>query len=45
MDKKRIILNVNGEELEVEIEPHRTLLEVLREEFGLTGCQRRLWSW
>jgi aerobic-type carbon monoxide dehydrogenase small subunit (CoxS/CutS family) len=39
MDKKRIILNVNGEELEVEIEPHRTLLEVLREDLDLTGAK------
>ena len=39
MGKKTMTFIVNGEELEVEIEPHRTLLEVLREEFGLTGAK------
>lgn len=33
-------LHVNGEEFEVLIEVHRTLLEVLRENLGLTGTKR-----
>jgi len=38
---KRILnLNVNGEEFEVLTEVHRTLLEVLRENLGLTGTKR-----
>lgn len=38
---KRIIrLVVNGEEYEVLTEVHRTLLEVLRENLGLTGTKR-----
>jgi len=37
--RKRIVLNVNLEDYEVEIEPHKTLLEVLREELGLTGAK------
>jgi carbon-monoxide dehydrogenase small subunit len=39
MDKERIMLNVNGEELEVEVECHKTLLEVLREDLDLTGAK------
>ena len=35
--KQVIELSVNGEPYEVAIHPHRTLLEVLREEIGLTG--------
>ena len=38
---KRIIkLHVNGEEFEVLTEVHKTLLEVLREDLGLTGTKR-----
>jgi len=37
--KKRIVLNVNAEEYELEIEPQKTLLEVLREELDLTGAK------
>ncbi len=33
------VLRVNGEDLEVAYEPHRTLLEVLREDLGLTGTK------
>jgi carbon-monoxide dehydrogenase small subunit len=33
-------LNVNGEEFEVLTEVHKTLLEVLREDLGLTGTKR-----
>ncbi len=37
--KQKIELSVNGEVWEVEIAPHRTLLEVLREDLGLTGAK------
>lgn len=37
--KKLIALNINHEVYEVAIEPHRTLLEVLRETIGLTGTK------
>ena len=38
---KRILkLNVNGEAFEVLTQVHRTLLEVLRENLGLTGTKR-----
>ncbi len=38
--KRIITLNVNGEELEILTDVHRTLLEVLREDLGLTGTKR-----
>jgi aerobic-type carbon monoxide dehydrogenase small subunit (CoxS/CutS family) len=38
--KQRIELNVNGKVYEVFVEPWKTLLEVLREELGLTGAKR-----
>ena len=38
--KRIITLNVNGEEFQVLTEVHRTLLEVLREDLGLTGTKR-----
>lgn len=38
---KRILkLHINGEEYEVLTELHKTLLEVLREDLGLTGTKR-----
>ena len=38
--KKQLVkLNVNGEDLELAIAPHHTLLEVLREDAGLTGTK------
>jgi len=38
---KRILrLHVNGEDFEVLTEVHKTLLEVLREDLGLTGTKR-----
>jgi carbon-monoxide dehydrogenase small subunit len=40
LEKQVIKLKVNGEEYEVAIYPHRTLLEVLREEIGLTGTKQ-----
>jgi carbon-monoxide dehydrogenase small subunit len=38
--KRLVQLRVNGEEYEVAVEPHHTLLRVLREELGLTGAKR-----
>lgn len=37
--KQLVALNVNGEDLELAIAPHHTLLEVLREDAGLTGTK------
>jgi carbon-monoxide dehydrogenase small subunit len=37
--KESLILTVNGEKHEVFIEPKQTLLEVLREDLGLTGAK------
>lgn len=37
--KKDIKLVINGEELELRVEPWRTLLDVLRNELGLTGTK------
>lgn len=39
MEKVNLQLNVNGEALTFTIFPNRTLLEVLREEAGLTGAK------
>jgi carbon-monoxide dehydrogenase small subunit len=39
MDKPRLRLKVNGEDREVLAPVHHTLLEVLREELGLTGTK------
>jgi carbon-monoxide dehydrogenase small subunit len=39
MTKSLITLRVNGEPHTVAAEPHHTLLEVLREELGLTGTK------
>jgi carbon-monoxide dehydrogenase small subunit len=33
------VLRVNGEDLEVAFAPHKTLLEILREDLGLTGTK------
>ena len=38
--KQIIRLKVNGEEFEILTEAHKTLLEVLREDLGLTGTKR-----
>ena len=38
--KRRIEFKVNGVPRRLEVEPHRTLLEVLRDELGLTGTKR-----
>ena len=37
--KRKLELNVNDELWEVDVEPQKTLLEVLREEIGLTGAK------
>ena len=37
--KIKIALTVNGERTEVAFAPHKTLLEVLREDLGLTGTK------
>ncbi len=39
MMKRKMKLTVNGEEHSLEIEPHRTLLSVLREELELKGAK------
>jgi carbon-monoxide dehydrogenase small subunit len=39
MKKQLIELRVNGESCELAVEPQRTLLEVLREDLGLTGAK------
>lgn len=38
--KRLITLEVNGEQREVAVEPDQTLLEVLREDLGLTGTKK-----
>jgi len=38
-NRTRIVLNVNNEKYEIETEPHKTLLEVLREKLDLTGAK------
>jgi len=38
-EKAHIQLRVNGEPVEVAFAPHKTLLEVLREDLGLTGTK------
>lgn len=37
--KQIIIFNLNGESVQVEIEPHLTLLQLLRDRLGLTGTK------
>jgi len=39
MSRLPIVVNVNGQEYPLEVEPHRTLLEVLREDLVLTGTK------
>jgi aerobic-type carbon monoxide dehydrogenase small subunit (CoxS/CutS family) len=38
-EKVPVTLRVNGRDVEVQVEPRRTLLSVLREELGLTGAK------
>ena len=37
--KKKVAFTINDELVELEIEPHKTLLEVLREDLSLTGTK------
>ncbi len=37
--KRLITLNVNGETVEAAVEPNRTLVQLLREDLGLTGTK------
>jgi aerobic carbon-monoxide dehydrogenase small subunit len=37
--KRELELKVNGEEYILEVEPHRTLLELIRNDLGLTGTK------
>jgi aerobic carbon-monoxide dehydrogenase small subunit len=39
MDKRALSLTINGDSHEVLVEPHRTLLDVLRTDLGLTGTK------
>src|SRR5882724_1939458 len=39
LEKAHITMRVNGEPLEVAFSPHKTLLEVLREDMRLTGTK------
>jgi len=39
LQKAHIVLQVNGEQVEVAFAPHKTLLEVLREDLRLTGTK------
>lgn len=39
MDKRTISFTLNGEPIEVEIEPHLTLLQLLRDKLELTGTK------
>lgn len=39
MPKKQVSTKINGEEMEFLCEPRQTLLEVLRDELGLTGTK------
>jgi aerobic-type carbon monoxide dehydrogenase small subunit (CoxS/CutS family) len=38
-EKAKVAFRLNGEETEVAFAPHKTLLEVLREDLGLTGTK------
>lgn len=40
MKPERVRLNVNGKVQELEVEPNRLLLDVLRQDLGLTGSKR-----
>ena len=40
MEKARVRFRVNGQDIELDIEPMATLLDVLREQLGLTGTKK-----
>jgi carbon-monoxide dehydrogenase small subunit len=40
MTRRSLVLTVNGKKHPLELAPHRSLLDVLREELGLTGTKK-----
>ena len=40
MEKTKITFRINGKEVELEVDPRNMLLDVLREQLGLTGTKR-----
>ena len=40
MSKKLITLTINGDQYELAVQPNLTLLDVIREEIGMTGTKR-----
>lgn len=40
MTRQSVLLTVNGQRHTLELEPHRSLLDVLREDLGLTGTKK-----
>jgi len=40
MNKTLLQINVNGKQQQIEIDPHMTLVDVLREKMGLTGTKK-----
>lgn len=38
--KRKIVLNINDEDYEVEVEPNRLLVDVIRDDIGLTGTKK-----
>jgi len=38
--KRKIVLNINDENYEVEVEPNRLLVDVIRDDIGLTGTKK-----
>lgn len=40
MTRQSVLLTVNGQRHTLEVEPHRSLLDVLREDLGLTGTKK-----
>ena len=40
MEKVRIDFRVNGKDVKLEVDPRKMLLDVLREQMGLTGTKR-----
>ncbi|MCL5957870.1 MAG: (2Fe-2S)-binding protein [Chloroflexi bacterium] len=38
--KKKVTLRINGQDYELTTEPHRSLLDVLRNDLGLTGTKK-----
>jgi carbon-monoxide dehydrogenase small subunit len=38
--RQSLVVSINGKDHALEVEPHRSLLDVLREELGLTGTKK-----